>query len=144
MLCISLVSPWVTSCLSMHSKSTKYGPYANIYCTSLNLKLPSYSYSHLYKNKNSILFIYLFLGFCNMLFSSVEKLEIRAKKLVLVKRMNRWNFGISCTTMLLIWDYKSIHIWNLQKNLFYHLKIHFIIYTIPFFNTPNIPTFIFL
>ena len=26
----------------------------------------------------------------------------------------------------------------------YHLKIYFIIYTIPFYNTPNIPIFIFL
>ena len=110
----------------------------------LILKLPSYSHSHLYKNKNSILFIYLFSGFCNMLFSSVEKLETGAKKLVMVKRVNQRNFRIICTKMLLIWDYKSIQIWNLQKKLFYHLKIHFTIYTIPLFNTPNILTFIFL
>ena len=110
----------------------------------LILKLPSYSHSHLYKNKNSILFIYLFSGFCNMLFSSVEKLETGAKKLVMVKRVNQRNFRIICTKMLLIWDYKSIQIWNLQKNLFYHLKIHFTIYNIPLFNTPNISTFIFL
>jgi len=37
---------------------------------------------------------------------------------------------------------KSIHIRNLPKILFYFLKSYFIIYIIPFFNTPNILTFI--
>ena len=37
---------------------------------------------------------------------------------------------------------KSIHIRFLQKISFYHLKNYFIIYTILFYNTPNIPTFI--
>ena len=56
---------------------------------------------------------------------------------------------------LLVWFFKvlsllvsiatlSIHIRNLHTILFYHLKTYFIIYTIPFYVTLNIPTFIFL
>ena len=37
----------------------------------------------------------------------------------------------------------SIHIRFFQKILFYHLKTYFINYTISFYNTPNVLTFIF-
>ena len=38
----------------------------------------------------------------------------------------------------------SIRVWFLQKNLFYYIKTYFINYNIPFYNTLNIPTFIFI
>ena len=49
---------------------------------------------------------------------------------------------VSDTWYTLSKNCKSIHIRFLQKILFYHLKSYFIIYTIPFYNTPNIQTFI--
>ena len=48
-----------------------------------------------------------------------------------------------CTECTKAYDFwLNINIWFLKSITFYYLKNYFIYYTIPFYNTPNIPTFI--
>ena len=49
-------------------------------------------------------------------------------------------FWISCVSIMLTICIRFLK----KKKSFYHFKNYFIYYNIPFYNTPNIPTFIFL